>query len=59
MNKQEARHKSVAVETRLRKMDPEMAQKYQESAVKIINMLKESQQLIRTEDFDQKVNLLF
>ena len=59
MNKQEARHKSILVESQLRKLDPDMNLKYQDTAVKIINMLKESKQLIKTEELDNIVNPLF
>ena len=59
LNKAEARKKSVSVEGRLRRLDPDMGLKYQDTAVKIINMLKESKQLIKTGEFDNLVNSLF
>lgn len=58
MNRSESRKKAVAVESKIRQKDSEMGNKYQDMAVKIINMLKEGKQLIKLEEFDRSVDSL-
>ena len=58
MQTREAQEKALEIESKFRERDTTMGYCYQEAAVRFINLLKNSKQLLKADDLVRELNSL-